>query len=80
MFKYQNYLLFLQQPPGITDRARKTLPQGLSIRNSSIPDAGEGVFAEQFIPKRTQFGPYEGEITDNHEEAHETGYAWQVVN
>ena len=49
------------------------------MRKSTIPDAGEGVFAEQFIPKRTQFGPYEGEITDNHEEAHETGYAWQVV-
>nr|XP_022308109.1 zinc finger protein 626-like [Crassostrea virginica] len=67
-----------KQPQGITDRARKTLPPGLSVRKSSIPDAGEGVFAEQFIPKRTQFGPYEGEITDNHEEAHETGYAWQI--
>ncbi|XP_078321500.1 uncharacterized protein LOC111115202 [Crassostrea virginica] len=67
-----------KQPLGVTDRARKTLPQGLSIRKSSIPNAGEGVFAEQFIPKRTQFGPYEGEITDNQEEAHETGYAWQI--
>lgn len=56
----------------------KTLPQGLFVRDSIIPNAGKGVFAEMCIPKRTRFGPYEGERTENQEEAHETGYAWQV--
>lgn len=56
----------------------KTLPQGLFVRDSIIPNAGKGVFAGMFIPKRTRFGPYEGECTENQEEAHETGYAWQV--
>lgn len=56
----------------------KTLPQGLFLRDSIIPNAGKGVFAEMLIPKRTRFGPYEGECTENQEEAHETGYAWQV--
>jgi hypothetical protein len=52
----------------------------MSIRTSKIPNAGLGVFADQFISKRTKFGPYEGNITKNQEEAHETGYSWQVVH
>uniref|UniRef100_A0A8W8JNH2 Histone-lysine N-methyltransferase PRDM9 n=1 Tax=Magallana gigas TaxID=29159 RepID=A0A8W8JNH2_MAGGI len=68
----------VEQPRGISDRAMKTLPQGLFVRDSIIPNAGKGVFAEMLIPKRTRFGPYEGECTENQEEAHETGYAWQI--
>lgn len=56
-----------------------TLPSGLSIKKSSIPGAGLGVFAERDFPKGTRFGPYTGEITDN-----VTGdnwiYSWHVYD
>ncbi|XP_062571950.1 histone-lysine N-methyltransferase PRDM9-like [Saccostrea cucullata] len=67
-----------EQPLGNPDRAKKTLPNGLSVRQSNIFYAGQGVFADKFFRKRTRFGPYEGEITENRDEAQETGYAWQI--
>ncbi|XP_056002200.1 histone-lysine N-methyltransferase PRDM9-like [Ostrea edulis] len=67
-----------KQSLGIADRAKKTLPPGVSVRKSRIPNAGLGVFTDKYISKRTKFGPYEGKITENQEEAHETGYAWQI--
>ncbi|XP_061170491.1 histone-lysine N-methyltransferase PRDM9-like isoform X2 [Saccostrea echinata] len=67
-----------EQPQGIPDRAKKTLPIGLSVRESNIFNAGQGVFADKFFLKRTRFGPYEGEVTENQDEAQETGYAWQI--
>ncbi|CAC5406667.1 PRDM7_9 [Mytilus coruscus] len=53
-----------------------TLPAGLSIRPSEIPEAGYGVFAERSFPKGTRFGPYSGEITQNVDDC---SYAWTVV-
>ncbi|KAH9500327.1 Histone-lysine N-methyltransferase prdm9 [Bulinus truncatus] len=56
----------------------KTLPDGLLIKQSSIPNAGLGVFTTKFFPVRSRFGPYVGTIEKNELEAHESGYSWQV--
>lgn len=58
--------------------SEKTLPEGLVIKQSKIPNAGLGVFATQLFPSRTRFGPYLGKIEKYEEDAHESGYSWQV--
>ncbi|CAH1778582.1 unnamed protein product [Owenia fusiformis] len=45
-----------------SDRAYKTLPPGLRLAKSTIPNAGTGVFSDVFIPKGTYFGPYDGDV------------------
>lgn len=51
---------------GVTDRAIQTLPPGLEVRKSSIPDADLGVFNKgAVIPIGVHFGPYEGGAMDN---------------
>ncbi|KAF5890773.1 histone-lysine N-methyltransferase PRDM9-like, partial [Clarias magur] len=63
---------------GVSDRARHTLPPGLEIRESGIPDAGLGVFNKgETIPLGAHFGPYQGELVDQ-EEAVNSGYSWVI--
>ena len=57
---------------------RKTLPSGLVIKKSKIPQAGLGVFATTFFPVRTRFGPYKGRKETDRIVAYESGYCWQV--
>ncbi|XP_060785063.1 histone-lysine N-methyltransferase PRDM9-like isoform X2 [Neoarius graeffei] len=65
-------------PMGVPDRARQTLPPGLEIWESSIPDAGLGVFNKgETVPLGAHFGPYEGELVDR-EEAINSGYSWVI--
>ncbi|XP_053089825.1 histone-lysine N-methyltransferase PRDM7 isoform X1 [Pangasianodon hypophthalmus] len=65
-------------PMGVPDRARQTLPPGLEIRKSGIPDAGLGVFNKgETVPVGAHFGPYQGELVDR-EEAMNSGYSWVV--
>ncbi|XP_060789183.1 histone-lysine N-methyltransferase PRDM9-like [Neoarius graeffei] len=65
-------------PVGDPDRARQTLPPGLEIRRSSIPDAGLGVFNKgETVPVGAHFGPYQGELVDG-EEAMNSGYSWVI--
>ncbi|XP_063956537.1 histone-lysine N-methyltransferase PRDM9-like [Lytechinus pictus] len=64
-------------PKGCKDRAIKTLPDGLLVKQSSIPGAGQGVFATKFIPKGHRFGPYDGDIVDL-ETGYDSGYSWEV--
>ncbi|XP_065772075.1 histone-lysine N-methyltransferase PRDM7-like [Muntiacus reevesi] len=65
---------------GHANRSALTLPPGLSIRLSGIPEAGLGVWDEaSSLPLGLHFGPYEGQITDNEEAAH-SGYSWMVRN
>ncbi|XP_062873474.1 histone-lysine N-methyltransferase PRDM9-like [Trichomycterus rosablanca] len=65
-------------PMGVTDRARKTLPPGLQVRESGIPNGGLGVFNNvEAVPLGTHFGPYQGELVDK-EEAMNSGYSWVV--
>ena len=52
-------------------------PNGIVIKESSIPKAGSGVWAETPVPKGVRFGPYEGTIVEDIEDAH-SGYCWQV--
>ncbi|XP_043539263.1 histone-lysine N-methyltransferase PRDM9 [Chiloscyllium plagiosum] len=60
------------------DRARLTLPEGLSIAISKIRKAGLGVWNEgKAIPKGVHFGPYEG-VTSNEESAAVSGYSWVI--
>eukprot|EP00057_Strongylocentrotus_purpuratus_P021476 XP_011675950.1 PREDICTED: histone-lysine N-methyltransferase PRDM9-like [Strongylocentrotus purpuratus] len=63
-------------PKGSKDRASKTLPDGLVVKQSSIPGAGQGIFATKFIPKGYRFGPYDGDIVDL-ETGYDSGYAWE---
>ncbi|KAB0353378.1 hypothetical protein FD755_023919 [Muntiacus reevesi] len=64
---------------GHANRSVLTLPPGLSIRLSGIPDAGLGVWNEASdLPLGLHFGPYEGQITDD-EEAANSGYAWLIT-
>ena len=65
---------------GHANRSALTLPPGLSIRLSGIPEAGLGVWNEASdLPLGLHFGPYEGQITDD-EEAANSGYSWLVRN
>ena len=59
--------------------AEKTSPVCVMVKESSIPNAGLGVFAKEPIPKRIRFGPYKGEITKNEDKAQLSGYSWQVM-
>ncbi|XP_063956495.1 histone-lysine N-methyltransferase PRDM9-like [Lytechinus pictus] len=64
-------------PKGCKDRVIKTLPDGLLVKQSSIPGAGQGVFATKFIPKGYRFGPYDGDIVDL-ETGYDSGYSWEI--
>ncbi|XP_060756709.1 histone-lysine N-methyltransferase PRDM7-like [Neoarius graeffei] len=60
-------------PMGVPDQARQTLPPGLEIQKSSIPDAGLGVFNKgETVPVGAHFGPCQGELV-NREEAKNSG-------
>nr|XP_060508710.1 histone-lysine N-methyltransferase PRDM7 [Panthera onca] len=64
---------------GHPNRSALTLPPGLRIRPSSIPEAGLGVWNEASdLPLGTHFGPYEGQITED-EEAANSGYSWLIT-
>lgn len=56
------------------------LPDGLVIAQSSICNAGQGVFtAVDFTLRKDMiFGPYAGVMVFNEVKAHESGYSWQV--
>ncbi|KPP66303.1 histone-lysine N-methyltransferase PRDM9-like, partial [Scleropages formosus] len=63
-------------PLGAPQRALLTLPPGMMVSRSSIPEAGLGVFNQgETVPVGTHFGPYEGEVTTR-EEAIESSYSW----
>ncbi|XP_053497935.1 histone-lysine N-methyltransferase PRDM9-like [Ictalurus furcatus] len=73
--------LFISDTPvplGIAGRAIQTLPPGLEVGKSDIPDAGLGVFNKgETIPLGAHFGPYEGDLVDR-EEAMNSGYSWVI--
>ncbi|EPB74341.1 hypothetical protein ANCCEY_06557 [Ancylostoma ceylanicum] len=60
------------------DRARNTAPAFISIKTSSIPNAGMGAFAEACIPVGMVFGPYQGILIDDATEAEKDGYCWEL--
>ncbi|XP_049511294.1 histone-lysine N-methyltransferase PRDM9-like [Dermacentor silvarum] len=62
-------------PLGDPQRANKTVPEGLSVRRSTVKGAQYGVFTLKRLPKRLCFGPYEGVKVDS---SAANGYTWQV--
>ena len=66
----------LQLPWGMLDRARKSLPSQVELKQSKIPGAGLGVFATTFIPRYTWLAEFEGEVIIEYE--HISDYAWTV--
>ena len=52
------------------------------MKISSIINAGKGVFAKEFIPRRTRIGPYKGEVVQKEDVTDETdtSYFWEVCN
>ena len=60
--------------------ARASLPVGLEIKYSSIPNAGFGVYSNLFIKKGTRFGPYIGSKVRMEDVADQTStnYMWEV--
>ncbi|XP_076409101.1 histone-lysine N-methyltransferase PRDM9 isoform X1 [Peromyscus maniculatus bairdii] len=56
-----------------------SLPHGLRIGSSGIPEAGLGVWNEASdLPVGLHFGPYKGQITED-EEAANSGYSWLIT-
>ncbi|XP_066239595.1 histone-lysine N-methyltransferase PRDM9-like [Saccopteryx leptura] len=63
---------------GHPNHAALTLPPGLRIGPSGIPEAGLGVWNEaSALPVGLHFGPYKGQITED-EEAGKNGYSWLI--
>ena len=56
------------------------VPAELTVRPSSIPNAGLGVFAKRFILRGVKVGPYEGKHVwkDQVDEGTDTSYMWEV--
>lgn len=73
-----SFVLQVYCDPSDPCRADRSVPYGLIIKESQIPGAGSGVWADMYLPKAVRFGPYEGEIVREEDEAHESGYCWQV--
>ncbi|XP_045701883.1 histone-lysine N-methyltransferase PRDM9-like [Phyllostomus hastatus] len=64
---------------GHPHRSALTLPPGLRIGPSGIPEAGLGVWNEAAdLPEGLHFGPYEGHITED-EEAAKSRYSWLIA-
>lgn len=59
-----------------------SIPKQLRVKQSSIKDAGLGVFATEAIPKDTKMGPYKGVILQESEVTPNTdgSYLWEVCN
>ncbi|XP_058515618.1 histone-lysine N-methyltransferase PRDM9-like [Ochotona princeps] len=64
---------------GHPHRSVLSLPSGLRIGPSGIPEAGLGVWNETTdLPLGLHFGPYEGQVTEE-EEATNSGYSWLIT-
>ncbi|XP_078330297.1 uncharacterized protein LOC144624407 [Crassostrea virginica] len=61
-------------PPHL--RANLSTPQGFSLKLSSIPGAGMGAWTDQFVPRYTILGVYEGVIHTR--DSDDDLYSWQV--
>ena len=57
------------------------VPLQVTVKMSSIMNAGKGVFAKEFIPRRTRIGPYKGEVVqkENVTDETDTRYFFEVL-
>jgi len=61
-------------------KAVKSLPSSMTVKESSIPGAGLGVFAVEMVEVDSMFGPMEG-VKMSHEEynkRNDNSYVWEV--
>lgn len=73
-----SFILDFPASMGIPQRALLTLPYGLVIGRSSIPNAGVGVLNNgPVVSPGMHFGPYEGEVTAK-ENALTSNFSWEV--
>jgi len=77
------FLLCVVLFQGLFNRARRTSPPGISIKNSGIKSGGMGAWCDISLSKNTVFGPYEGAVVnkDNLSKLSQLfhgGYAWEV--
>ena len=65
---------------GGANKALESLPEGMEVRESSIKDAGFGVYATQDFLPGAFFGPYDGERVraDVPKVGLDTAYMWEV--
>ena len=56
------------------------VPLQVTLKMSSIKNAGKGVFTKEFIPKGTRIGPYKGEVVKKEDVTcdTDTSYFWEV--
>ncbi|XP_065904055.1 oocyte zinc finger protein XlCOF6-like [Dysidea avara] len=56
------------------------VPLQVTVKMSSIMNVGKGVFAKEFIPRRTRIGPYKGEVVQKEDVTDETdtSYFWEI--
>eukprot|EP00066_Takifugu_rubripes_P011747 XP_011601013.1 PREDICTED: histone-lysine N-methyltransferase PRDM9-like isoform X1 [Takifugu rubripes] len=73
-----SFILDFPASMGIPQRALLTLPYGLVIGRSSIPNAGVGVLNNgPVVSPGMHFGPYEGEVTAK-ENALTSHFSWEI--
>ena len=60
-----------------TTKARASLPDCFHLKESSIPEAGTGVFANIEVPEGVRFGPYDGDVLVD--DIIESSYQWEVM-
>ncbi|XP_038625928.1 histone-lysine N-methyltransferase PRDM9-like [Tachyglossus aculeatus] len=61
------------------NRSNITLPPGMQIKVSGIPNAGLGVWNQATsLPRGLHFGPYTGIRTKDKKKSH-SGYAWMII-
>lgn len=73
-----SFILDFPTSPGLPQRALLTLPYGLMVGRSSIPNAGVGVINHgQTVSPGMHFGPYEGEESTR-ENAAASEFSWEI--
>ena len=56
-----------------------SIPSQVTVKPSSRPGAGLGVFAQQMIPRGVKVGPYVGRrVPAGEVEEKDTSYIWEV--
>ena len=66
----------------IDNKALESLPEGMEVRESNIPNAGLGVFATRKFFIGDTFGPYKGDKIKGNvpKSGLDTSYMWEVCH
>ncbi|XP_034413838.1 histone-lysine N-methyltransferase PRDM9-like isoform X2 [Cyclopterus lumpus] len=73
-----SFILDFPASTGLPQRALLTLPYGLVVGRSSVPNAGVGVINHgPTVSPGMHFGPYEGDVTTR-EDAMASNFSWEI--